>query len=110
MEGSLNTTQELDLAYQFKPDDYPSRPPYYQGSFKFAKHYYPRIEDLKSDGEEFTCAQAIDTHAQVKYWIRNLVKREQASFRLPLAGGYFYPDFVVALAFVFLIPFQLSLY
>ncbi len=26
--------------------------------------------------------------------LRNLVNREQASFRLPLAKGYFYPDFV----------------
>ena len=55
------------------------------------------IEDLKSSGEEFTCAQAIESNSQVKYWIRNLVKREQASFRLPLANGYFYPDFVVEL-------------
>lgn len=96
-EGSIPLETSFDFAYQFKPDNYPARPPYYQGSFKFGKHYYPLIEDLKSDGEEFACAQAIDSNAQVKFWIRNLVNREQASFRLPLASGYFYPDFVVEL-------------
>jgi type III restriction enzyme len=96
-EGSVPLETSFEFAYQFKPDNYPARPPYYQGSFKFAKHYYPIIEDLKSDGEEFACAQAIDSNSQVKYWIRNLVNREQASFRLPLANGYFYPDFVVEL-------------
>jgi len=33
----------------------------------------------------------------VKYWIRNLVKRDHASFWLPLAHGEFYPDFVCEL-------------
>lgn len=96
-EGSISLETSFVFSYQFKPDNYPARPPYYQGSFKFAKHYYPIIEDLKSGGEEFACAQAIDSNPEVKYWIRNLVNREQASFRLPLANGYFYPDFVVEL-------------
>jgi type III restriction enzyme len=87
----------FEFSYQFKPDNYPARLPYYQGKFKFSKHYYPIIEDLKSSGEEFECAKAIDSIPQVKYWIRNLSQREQASFRLPLANGYFYPDFVAEL-------------
>ncbi|MGB5298434.1 MAG: hypothetical protein WBN08_19120 [Thiogranum sp.] len=33
----------------------------------------------------------------MKYWIRNLVKRDHASFWLPLAHGEFYPDFVCEL-------------
>ena len=96
-EGGTALETRFEFSYAFTPDNYPARPPYYQGSFKFPKHYYPMIEDLKSSGEEFTCAQAIESNSQVKYWIRNLVKREQASFRLPLANGYFYPDFVVEL-------------
>ena len=91
----LETSYEF--AYEFKPENYPARPPYYEGRFKFAKHYYPLIEDLKDQGEEFACAQAVDANPQVKQWVRNLVNREQDSFRLPLAKGYFYPDFVAEL-------------
>ncbi len=87
----------FEFSYQFKPDNYPARPPYYQGKFKFSKHYYPIIEELKSTGEEFECAKAIDSTSQIKHWIRNLVQREEASFRLPLASGYFYPDFIAEL-------------
>ncbi len=94
-EVSLET--RLDYAYEFKPGFYPARPPYYQGRFKFARHYYLVIEDLKVDGEEFECAKVIDSHPSVKHWVRNLVGREHASFRLPLASGWFYPDFVAEL-------------
>jgi type III restriction enzyme len=85
--------------YTFSPDHYPSRPPYYSGRYKFQKHYYPQnlIEDLKEKGEEYECAKAIDGLPEVKYWIRNLVRRDKASFWLPLAQGKFYPDFVCKL-------------
>jgi type III restriction enzyme len=83
--------------YSFKPDLYPGRVPFYRGKYTFSKHYYPVIEDLKNSGEEFACAQALDLHPQVKHWVRNLVSREAASFRLPLARGYFYPDFIAEL-------------
>jgi type III restriction enzyme len=96
-EEATSLETSFEFSYQFKPDNYPARPPYYQGRFQFAKHYYSVIEDLKSTGEEFECAKAIDSNLQVKRWIRNLVRREQASFRLPLANGYFYPDFVAEL-------------
>lgn len=87
----------FEYSYEFKSGLYPARMPYYQGRFKFAKHYYPVIEDLKADGEEFECAKAIDSNPDVKHWVRNLVDRENASFRLPLADRWFYPDFVVEL-------------
>lgn len=90
-------TTSAEFQYQFSPAHYPARPPYYQGKFRFQKHYYPQIEDLKAQGEEFECAKAIDTLGEVKHWIRNLVRRDQASFWLPLADGRFYPDFVVEL-------------
>jgi len=88
-----------EFLYEFKPDKYPSRPPYYSGSFQFTKHYFPQnlIEDLKESGEEFECAQAIESLPKVKYWIRNLVRRDQASFWLPLAHSRFFPDFVCEL-------------
>ena len=84
-------------SFEFKPGLYPARAPFYSGRYKFNKHYYPIIEDLKVDGEEFLCAQAIDANTKVQHWVRNLVDRRQASFRLPLAKGWFYPDFVAEL-------------
>lgn len=88
-----------EFFYEFNPSKYPSRPPYYSGNFKFNKHYFPQnlIEDLKADGEEFECAKAIESLPQVKYWIRNLVRRDEASFWLPLAHAKFYPDFICEL-------------
>ena len=32
--------------YEFKPDLYPARVPFYRGKYTFSKHYYPVIEDL----------------------------------------------------------------
>lgn len=96
-DDQLSLEARFDYAYEFKPGLYPARPPYYQGRFKFARHYYPLIEDLKAQGEEFECAKAIDANPSVKHWVRNLVRREHASFRLPLASGWFYPDFVAEL-------------
>ncbi len=88
-----------DFVYSFSPNHYPAKSPFYNGSYKFKKHYYGnnRIEDMKASGEEFECARAIDSLPQVKYWIRNLVRREHGSFWLPLAHGKFYPDFIVEL-------------
>jgi type III restriction enzyme len=83
--------------YKFLPKIYPVRSPYYQGSYIFSKHYYNLIEDLKSTGEEFDCAVVIDGLPQVKHWVRNLERREAASFSLPLAHGNFYPDFIAEL-------------
>lgn len=86
-----------DYSYEFKANNYPARPPYYSGSYDFSKHYYPQIEDMKANGEEFECAQIIDLMPEVKHWVRNLVRRDEASFSLPLAHNNFYPDFIVEL-------------
>jgi type III restriction enzyme len=86
-----------EFVYRFTPHHYPARPPYYSGRFKFQRHFFPIIEDLKAQGEEYECAKAIDSLEQVKYWIRNLVRRDHASFWLPLAHGRFYPDFICEL-------------
>ncbi len=52
--------------------------------------------DGAPDGEEFQCAQAIDSLPQVRFWIRNVPKHPE-SFWLPTAGSRFYPDFVARL-------------
>jgi type III restriction enzyme len=90
-------------AFTFHPTHYPARPPFYTGRFRFQKHYYPVIHDLReklADGtpaEEFVCAQAIDMHPAVKHWVRNVEKESRFSFWLPTATDYFYPDFVCEL-------------
>lgn len=86
-----------DYGYSFRAGLYPARAPFYSGRYEFKKHFYSVIEDLKVDGEEFLCAQAIDASSQVKHWVRNLVKRNEASFNLPISTGRFYPDFVAEL-------------
>lgn len=65
----------------------------YSGSFRFKKHYYGLIGDLKSEGEEFDCAQAIDSSPGVQFWIRNLPRKEY-SYMIP---PNFFPDFIVQL-------------
>jgi type III restriction enzyme len=102
-QALFSTDAKLEMSsefvYSFSPNHYPAKSPFYSGSYRFQKHYYGnnRIEDMKATGEEFECARAIDSLPQVKYWIRNLVRRDHGSFWLPLAHGKFYPDFIVEL-------------
>jgi type III restriction enzyme len=90
-------------AFEFRPNHYMARPPYYSGRTKFKKHYYPQIHDLRerrADGalaEEFRCAQAIEAHPKVKKWVRNVEREPRFSFWLPTATDYFYPDFMCEL-------------
>ena len=49
--------------------------------------------DGAEDGEEFQCAQVIDSLPSLKHWVRN-VARHPRSFWLPTASDKFYPDFV----------------
>lgn len=96
-DDDAQVVTSYDFTYEFKPNNYPARPPYYSGRYEFTKHYYPQIEDMKATGEEFECAQVIDLLPDVKHWVRNLVRREEAAFSLPLANGNFFPDFIVEL-------------
>jgi type III restriction enzyme len=70
---------------------------FYQGAYRFQKHFFGRVGELESRGEEFECARIIDTLPQVKHWIRNLATRPQTSFWLPTSTDRFYPDFVAEL-------------
>ncbi len=84
-----------EYAFTFDQNEYPATRPY-TGPHQFNKHFYPLLDDMRHDGEEFFCAQAIDRERDVKHWVRNLVNPD-FGFRLPLANGNFYPDFVAEL-------------
>ncbi|MFZ2394542.1 DEAD/DEAH box helicase, partial [Rhodoferax sp.] len=68
----------------------------YGGRYEFSKHYYPVLADLKDGGEEFSCAQLLDGHKNVKHWVRNLVTAP-CGFSLTTSKGRFFPDFVAEL-------------
>ena len=90
-----------DLPYDFRPEAYAPTRDYdgRHGMHAFRKHFYSRIGDFDSK-EEFECAVWLDIEAQkgkLQYWVRNLVRREGASFFLQKAAGRFYPDFVCKL-------------
>ncbi len=85
-----------DHCFSFEPHGYPNNTRY-EGAYRFQKHYYRDIGDLESDGEEFQCAQFIDTLSQVKYWVRNLERQPRFSFWLQTSTDKFYPDFVCLL-------------
>jgi type III restriction enzyme len=69
----------------------------YQGAYQFQKHFFSQVGELDNKGEEFECAQTIDTIPEVKHWVRNLAGRPQTSFWLPTSTDRFYPDFVAEL-------------
>ena len=93
----LAVAEERDeFAFRFDPNVYPANW-FYQGQYKFAKHLYPLPGEMKSSGEEFDCAQVIDSDVNVRYWVRNLSKQSVASFWLQTATDRFYPDFVALL-------------
>lgn len=86
----------FDVVLNFPLTGYAEGYPAYAGAYRFTRHYYDLPRDLKADGEEFRCAQAIDACPKVKTWIRN-VDRQPGSFHLPTSTDRFYPDFVVQL-------------
>ena len=91
---------DAEFNYSFNPENYAPAPPLYSGKYRFGKHFFDEIENLKSEGEEFECAFYLDNLPEVKYWIRNpdIAKR---GFWLPLSGSSgsnrFFPDFICQL-------------
>ncbi|HLY03003.1 MAG TPA: hypothetical protein VKR56_10995, partial [Candidatus Cybelea sp.] len=86
---------DFDYAFSFA-DDYD--PKYvYSGSYRFKRHFYPQVGELKSEGEELLCAKVIDGLQEIDYWVRNLERRPLSSFWLPTSTDRFYPDFVCRL-------------
>ncbi len=96
------TSDGPDHAYTYPADmtAYPAHY-YYQGPYRFKKHYYPVPGDLNwktgkgKVTEEFDCAQAIDMLDEVQFWVRNLVHHSQ--FWMPTSKQRTYPDFVARL-------------
>lgn len=84
-----------DVCFSF-PMDYPYNTRY-QGSYEFQKHYYKEVGNLKDSGEEYDCAKLIDSLHEVKFWVRNIERRERHSFWLQTTTDKFYPDFVCQL-------------
>lgn len=100
-DGASRVAVSDQYAFDFHPHAYaPSRD--YDGRFghfDFRKHFYGRIGDFDSK-EEFECACWLDIQAQqgrIRFWVRNLVRREGSSFFLQKADGRFYPDFLCQL-------------
>ncbi len=89
----------FDQAFAFKDGMYWDQRRY-RGRWKPRKHFLgpdnvPAFDGAEN-GEEFQCAQAIDSLPGLKFWIRN-VARHPNSFWLPTATDKFYPDFVALL-------------
>jgi len=89
----------FDQAFAFKDGIYWDQRRY-RGRWKPRKHFlgpdHVPAFDGAENGEEFQCAQAIDSLPGLKFWIRN-VARHPNSFWLPTATDKFYPDFVAQL-------------
>lgn len=87
-----------EYSFEFHPDAYaPDRDDKGEyGDHEFEKHYYPRMGDFDSK-EEYLCATWLDRQEEVEFWVRNLVRKNGASFFLQNATKRFYPDFVCKL-------------
>jgi len=81
-----------ERVFTFNPNYYPANT---TTDVVFRKHYYRAVGAMND--EELRCAQFIDTLPQVKYWVRNLERREDFSFWLPTSSDKFYPDFLMLL-------------
>lgn len=91
-----------DHAFVYPADmtKYPAHA-YYEGAYRFSKHFYPKVGDLRwktpagKVAQEFECARVIDELDEVEFWVRNLVHKSQ--FWMPTSRMRTYPDFVAKL-------------
>lgn len=98
-EPTAKVGVSFDDAFAFRDGMYHGQRRY-SGPWQPSRHFlgsdHVPAFDGESDGEEFQCAQAIDSLPAVRYWLRNVANHPE-SFWLPTAGGRFYPDFVARL-------------
>jgi type III restriction enzyme len=85
-----------EVCFDYSQDQYAPNW-YYEGAYKFRRHFFPLVGELKSDGEEHDCAVFLDELDEVKCWVRNLERRPESSFWLQTSTDKFYPDFVMLL-------------
>jgi type III restriction enzyme len=96
------TEISFENGFRFFKDMYYDVRKHRGGAFRFSKHFLgpgevPYFSGKEGDGgEEFQCAQMLDSLNEVEFWIRN-VSQHINSFRLPVASGNFYPDYVAKL-------------
>ena len=90
----LQVTPERCFTYD--PHAYPYNFAY-QGAYRFRRHYYKAVGDLRAEGEEFQCARFLDELPQMKFWVRNIERQPIQSFWLQTSTDKFYPDFVCLL-------------
>jgi type III restriction enzyme len=90
---------DFDRPFYFTHDMYDDQL-FYQGKYKFQKHFLGSnkipVFDGGEKGEECACAKAIDASPEVEFWLR-IVARHPKSFRLPTSTDNFYPDFIAKL-------------
>jgi type III restriction enzyme len=94
---SVNDNYVFEFPAFYSPTKYYDANKY--GHYSFQHHYYGQIGDFDSK-EEFECACHLDQLAgknKIKFWVRNLVRKEICAFFLQKAEGRFYPDFVCVL-------------
>jgi len=96
---TARTGVSFDDAFAFRDGMYDGQRRY-RGPWRPNRHFLGPDKlpafDGSPDGEEFQCAQAIDSLTAVRYWVRNVANHAE-SFWLPTAAGRFYPDFVARL-------------
>ena len=98
LDGGWDVQASPAHGFRFDPAGYPvAASKRYRGKFRFRKHFYPLPADLEDGSEEWRCAMAIEEHAQVLRWVRNLDSEPEFAFWLPISSGRFYPDFVCEL-------------
>ena len=95
--GEVEIEVSPELVFSFGPNNYGPNWFYEGAPSLLPKHYYPRIGQLQSEGEEFECARYIAEMDEVEYWVRNIELRPETSFWLQTSTDRFYPDFVAKL-------------
>jgi len=99
-EPEARVEVSFNNGFQFRAGMYRDVRKQGSGRWKPRKHFLgadnlPAFDGVE-EGEEFQCAQAVDSLPDVKFWLRNVAKNAE-SFWLPTAAGKFYPDFVARL-------------
>lgn len=96
-EPEAKADVSFENTFSFYEGMYDGQKPH-RGSLKLKKHYLEVVPEIDGGdkGEEFQCVIAFERINEVKHWLRNVVKHH-ASFKLPLAQGWTYPDFVAEL-------------
>lgn len=102
-DRDVRAPEGSDYAFSYPADmtQYPAHSYYEGGLYKFRKHFYPKVGDLRwktpagKVAQEFECARVIDELDEVEFWARNLVHKSQ--FWMPTSRMRTYPDFVAKL-------------